>query len=191
MYSLKITGLLLMVVVIVIAMSGCLATEIKEYHFQINYDGSGSGTIKYINIVSEEDDEKDVSFDDFGELITNYLEGTAIEEENPGYTILGKELNVVDSQLIGEIKFEFNLLEKVSFWRDQLCECSPILFYFGSLSETLQETDGTYLHTDENEFPLIMWPANTTEFSFKTHVKEDMSDAHSLAPLYQTWKMNR
>lgn len=57
-------------------LSGCLTTENKFYSFKINSDGSGSGSIIFENVVSQEDEEKDVSFKDFGELIDDYVKGT-------------------------------------------------------------------------------------------------------------------
>ena len=44
------------------ALTGCLSTESKEYRFKVKPDGSGEGTITFNNIVSQDDDERDVSF---------------------------------------------------------------------------------------------------------------------------------
>lgn len=65
-----------------------------------------------------------------------------------------------------------------------------MMYYMGSLSETLIETNGDYLGEDR-DFPIIVWPTGTNQFTFKTNIKEDMTDAHSLLPLYNTWKVSQ
>ena len=50
-------------------LTGCLATEYKEYRFNLNNDGTGTGSVIFYNLISVEDDEQDVSFKDFGELV--------------------------------------------------------------------------------------------------------------------------
>ena len=62
-----------------VLLGGCLGVEKKEYRFTLNPDGSGSGVIRYVNVVSIDDNSgteeaKDVSFKDFAELVSDYLE---------------------------------------------------------------------------------------------------------------------
>ncbi|MBN2460484.1 MAG: hypothetical protein JXB60_02660 [Candidatus Cloacimonetes bacterium] len=178
------------VILAAIVITGCLTTETKEYRFKINQDGSGEGKIKFINIVSEEDEEQDVSFNDFGELISDYMEGHTFETDNPHYEVLDKRLYEENGVLVGEVSFKFVHADSVGFLRNTDCDCAPLLYYLGSLSETLLETNGEYLGLGR-DFPIIQWPAGTEELFFKTSVKEDMSDAHGLLPLYQTWLENK
>ena len=179
---------LMLVLLFIIVFSGCLTVEQKLYTFEIENDGSGRGTIKFINLVSEEDDEKDVSFKDFGELISDYIEGTQFENDNPHYYVLSKDLYEENGVLVGEVNFTFNHADSIGFFKTEGCNCAPYMYYMGSLSETLIETDGEYLGDD---FPVIIWSNNTRKFVFKTSVKEDMSDAHPLLPLYNTWKQSQ
>ncbi|MBN3035996.1 MAG: hypothetical protein JW861_10465 [Bacteroidales bacterium] len=168
-------------------LSSCLTTEYKEYRFKLNENGSGSGTVKFINIVSQEDEEKDVSFEDFGELISDYIEGSTFEDENPNFTVSDKRLFEENGVLCGEVTFTFDDINSIGFFLSSDCECAPILYYLGSLSETFNETNGTYLG-EEEDFPLISWNSEAREFYFKTTVQDDLSDCHSLLPLYNTWK---
>lgn len=181
---------LIFVFAALIIMNGCLTVQEKEYNFQINADGSGKGTIKFVNIVSEEDEEKDVSFKDFGELIDSYIEGDQFEQENPYYNVTEKKIYEENGVLMGEVTFTFDDADSIGFYKDETCNCAPYIYYLGSLSETFAETNGTYLG-ETNDFPLITWTPDTKKFYFKTIVKEDMSDAHSLLPLYKTWKENQ
>ncbi len=171
--------------------TGCLSVGEKEYHFNINADGSGSGKILYLNIVSEEDEEVDKSFDDFGELISDYVDGNQFEEENPHLTVTGKTLYVEDGKLNGRVEFTFENADSVGFFINRSCDCSPAMYYVGSLSETLIETNGRYLGESGNDMPIIIWDSNSGEYFLKTVVKEDMSDAHELLPLYNIWKESR
>lgn len=182
--TIAIVGMVL--VGLMIGLSGCLTPEYKEYYYTINGDGTGEGRMKFINIVSEEEDEENMSAKDFGELITNYYEGEQFSEDNPYLTVTDKKLYEENEQLMGEVWFTFDSVDSVGFYRHEDCECCPWMFYFGSLSETYVESNGTYLGTDR-DFPMIIWDEGQTEFYFKTLLKEDMSNGHSLLPFYRTW----
>ncbi|MCH7963862.1 MAG: hypothetical protein IH852_07985 [Bacteroidetes bacterium] len=66
-------SMLIILLLIVINLTGCLSAEYKECIFEIKSDGSGEGEIIFYNLVSVEDDEKDVSFKDFGKLVSDYI----------------------------------------------------------------------------------------------------------------------
>ncbi len=176
----------MLLAVMVIGLGGCLTPEYKEYHYRINQDGTGEGTMKFINIVSEEEDEEDVSAKDFGELISDYYEGEQFSEDNPHFTITDKKLYEEDGMLMGEVWFTFDNADSIGFYRHEDCDCCPWMLYIGSISETFLESNGTYLGADQ-DFPMIIWDEDQEEFYFKTHLKEDMSNGHCLLPLYKTW----
>jgi len=177
---------LLVGTVILIFLTGCLTSEYKEYRFKVNRDGSGTGEIKYINILSEKDEGEDVSYNDFGELIDDYLNGDIFENDNPYFNVIHKELYEENNQLMGLVKFNFSSLDSSYFHIFKECDCAPIMYYLGSLSETLEDTNGEYLGTNR-DFPVILWDKNTSELYFKTVVQDDLSETSSLLPLYNTW----
>ena len=183
----RILTLLLMLICLVVMINGCLTSQYKEYHFKLNKDGSGSGTIKFVNLLSQEDNGEDVSDADFTELVDNYLNGTSFEDDNPHMKVSNKKLYQADSMLIGEVTFTFDNLDSIGFYRYTDCKCCPTMFYLGSLSETLMESNGTYLG-ENRELPILIWDPEVDEFSFKTMVTEDISECHSLLPMYETWK---
>lgn len=173
-----------------LVISGCLTSEFKQYFFKVNADGSGTGTIKFINIVSEEDEGQNVSNIDFDELINNYINGTSFEDANPNFNVISKELFVDGGMLNGQVEFTFDNFQEIGFYHYKNSDYAPVMFYLGSMSETLLETDGEYLggYTDEEEgIPMIVWSPKTTEFSFKTIVKDEMSNAHTLLDNYNIW----
>jgi hypothetical protein len=171
----------------VVMLCGCLASQYKEYHYRLNSDGSGEGVITYVNIVSQEDEEKDVSLKDFGELVDDCLEGSSFEDENPHLRLTDKKLYEKDGVLMGEVRFTFDNMDSIGFYRTSDCECSPYMFYLGSLSETYVESNGSYLGVNR-DFPILIWEGDRDEFYFKTSILEDLSDCHSLLPLYKTWE---
>ena len=175
---------------ILINLTGCLSTEYKEYIFKINSDGSGEGTIIFHNLISVEDDEKDDSIQDFGELVSDYIEGTKFEIDNPNYHVTNKDLFEKDSVLVGKVEFTFSNLRNVGFFKSEDCDCSPLMYYMGGFGESYLESDGTYLG-GENEFPIILWQSDFNEIYFKTLVQEDLNGTHSLLKFYQNWKDNQ
>ena len=182
----RITVLFLIVIGMVVMTTGCLTTQYKEYHFKVNDDGTGSGTIKFINLLSQEDNGEDVSDADFTELVDNYLDGTSFEDDNPHLKVSGKRIYQVDSMLVGEVTFTFDNLDSVGFYRYAACECSPTMYYLGTSSESFMESNGTYLG-ENRDLPVLIWDPQMDDFSFKTVVTEDLSRCHSLLPMYDIW----
>ena len=182
--TIAIVGMLLMG--LMIGLTGCLTPEYKEYYYTINDDGTGEGRMKFINLVSEEEDEEDVSAKDFGELITDYYEGEQFSEDNPHLTITDKKLYEEEGMLMGEVWFTFESADSIGFYRYEDCNCCPWMLYIGSISETYLESNWTFLGADR-DFPMIVWDDGQDEFYFKTHLKEDMSNGHELLPLYKAW----
>ncbi len=169
-------------------MTGCLTTEFKEYRFHINADGSGSGTVKFINLVSEEDEETETVTSDFDELINNYIEGENFEVDNPFYQVSSKELFEEDGMLCGKVEFTFDNYRDIGFYKFKDSDIAPVIYYLNDDSEVLIETDGEF-YADNQNIPISLWEPGTNDFYFKTSIKEDMSDAQSLIEHYRLWKM--
>ncbi|MDP8221163.1 MAG: hypothetical protein P9X26_07445 [Candidatus Stygibacter frigidus] len=183
----KIFMRIFMILLISFFLSGCLTTQFKEYRFTFNQDGSGTGSIKFINIVSEEDEDKDVSYADFQELINSYLQGEQFETDNPEFRVISKELFEENGQLCAKVEFAFVHYSDASFLKYDKCDCSPMMYYAGDLSETVIETDGETMSGSES-IPVYFWDNNSTTCYIKTQVKDDMSDAHEMMDIYKIWK---
>ncbi len=164
--------------------TGCLTTEYKEYRFSLNDDGSGEGSITFHNIVSVEDDNQDVSINDFDELLSDYINGNRFELDNQNYKVTDKELYEDNDVLSGKITFSFSNIDSIGFFKDDNCNCSPLIYYLGDFGETLIESNGTTLVESKN-IPIILWDRDTTDIYFKTIVQENLEQAHSLLPLYK------
>ncbi len=179
----KIINQILLFLIVPLIMSSCLTTESKVYNFAINYDGSGYGTIKYVNIVSQKDGDKDESDKDFKELINDYIEGNSFEEDNPNYKIISKRLYEKDNKLMGEIKFTFDNYEDIKFFKNKNCKCSSLYYYKSATMETLAETDGEIIG-NKSKLPIIRWEGKIKKNSplkvfFKTIVEEDPTEDSS------------
>ncbi len=182
---LKIPVLLLSAVIL---LTGCLISERKEYTFKVAADGTGSGTVKYINLVSQNDEGKDVSFKDFAELVTDYIEGDKFLDENPAWTITDKKLYEKDGTLWGEVSFTFTSWDSAGFLRETGCACCPTYYYLEEVNnENYESSNGTFLK-EYGKIPLIAFEPAMKEFTIRTTVQEDLSDTSPLLPHYKSWK---
>jgi hypothetical protein len=172
--------------VLVLLLSGCLGTEYKEYHFIVNEDGSGSGSINHINLVSGQEEGVDVSDNDFADLVNNHLFGTSFEDENPNLTVTGKELLEVDGQLCGYVEFTFDNYMDIGFQLINYDTGSLVAYFFDDITEEVLEANGEF-DEDEDALPIIEWATDTRQFDFKALAKKDMTNAKSLLGHYQNW----
>ncbi|MBD3411279.1 MAG: hypothetical protein GF419_13875, partial [Ignavibacteriales bacterium] len=121
-YRLAAAAILLATVLLA---SGCLTCEYKEYRLKLNDDGSGEGVIRYVNIMANVTSEDESAEADFKELVSDYLNGTMIEEEYPEAIIRSKTLKEEDGVLVGEVEVEFSSLRAIKLY--QYDEQSPIM----------------------------------------------------------------
>lgn len=165
-------------------MSGCLTTEYKEYRFTINADGSGEGTIKYINLMSQVASEQDSPEFDFNDLIESYIQGSTVEQEYPKATVISKELIVEDGILNGYVKISFKSLDAVNLYKYN--EESPLMFYS---TEEYVESDGDY---NADAMPVVFWPGETTAVYIKTLIASTADGTEgefvSLKPYYEEYQ---
>jgi hypothetical protein len=193
----KIIVVIMLAVAGAVLLSGCLGVEKKEYRFTLNPDGSGSGVIRYVNIVSIDDNSgteeaKDVSFKDFAELVSDYLEGTKFDDDHPYLKVTGKKLLEENGVLVGEVAFTFASLDSVGFFRRPQCECCPVLYFNKTETgnETIAETNGRLVEGVASS-PFIEWEGGAREFVFKTTVQADLSGTRSMVDYHRTWKVKK
>lgn len=165
--------------------TGCLGVEKKEYTIKLKDGQSGTATIKYINIFSNDDNEKDVSFKDFGELVSDYLQGDKIEKDFPGIHDVKKRLYIENNSVCGEISFSFDSLSHVKLFR---YEDGPYMFYVNSGSSPSEKFDMSNGKFGGNEMPVIFWKSNIKELQFKTLVTEDTTGKRNLIKWYKMWE---
>jgi len=180
---------LLTLALLVLLTAGCLSVEKKEYRFTLKADGSGEGTIRFVNILSSDDNGKDVSFKDFAELVTDYLDGTKFEDDYPVFHVTGKKLLEEHGQLVGEVNFTFSSFDSAGFLRTAKCDCCPVLYFINTDKgqETVTETSGK-VHTGVAPSPFIEWEPKARELTLKTTLMEDTSSARSMISHYRMWK---
>ncbi|MCF7857956.1 MAG: hypothetical protein K9N07_01325 [Candidatus Cloacimonetes bacterium] len=180
---------ILLLLLISFMLSGCLTAEFKEYVFRINPDGSGNGSIEFINIVSAESEGEDASPEDFEDLISSYIQGNTFETNNPGLEVTSKKIYRAYGVLNGKVEFTFKDFQKIGFYHYQRSKQAPIMFYLGSLSEIYYESNGEYIGGEEEkyEIPMLVWAPGTSEFTFTTQLQNDMTNTHSLLDSYNEW----
>lgn len=168
-----------------IILSGCLNYEKREVTLELTGEHSGKGKVKYINIMSQKDDGKDVSLKDFGELINDYLQGDAVPDDLDFLNNIKKDLYIEDGKLVGEMSFEFDSLSHFNIYRYD--ENSPWMLLLGSdmTSTEVLETNGDYGRINA---PIIFWDKKTKKMSWKILNQEDMSEMVSMNDLFKDWK---
>jgi len=169
---------------VIVLFNGCLTVERKEYSVTLTGANSGKAVIKYINIVSTKDEDRDVSMKDFAELITDYVEGKKLEDEFPNAKNLKKRLFEENGVLCGELTFDFDSLTTVKIFKYD--KDSPFMLVTNNFSnETLDDFDGQMI---DDKLPVVFWNKNIKKFTWSTTVTSDVSNAVSLLSHYQNWE---
>ena len=156
------------VIAAVLFMSGCLTCEKKEYTFEFTGKESGRLTIKYINIMSTMDDTVDISEEDFSSLLTDYYEGSEVENGFPNATSTSKRLFEENGVLCGEIVFEFSEISMANLYQHK--NKGPIMYCLGcnSLdSEYFSESNGEY---GGDIMPVVFWDSGLKTLTLTTDV---------------------
>lgn len=171
--------------IIVLIFSSCLTVEKKEYSFEFTGANSGKLTIRYINIISVMDDGKDVSQEDFADILEKYINGDQIEQDFPGATNIKTRLYEQNNQLCGEVTLDFPSLSAARLF--QYDKNSPIMMSITAAydSETYISSNGSY----GNDFmPVVFWPADSKTLDVTTSVSAPDETSLSLVGEFRKWK---
>ena len=179
--TLKVLGLTL----IVLIFSSCLTVEKKEYSFELTGNNSGRLTIRYINIISVMDDGKDVSEEDFTDILDRYINGDQLEQDFPGATNIKTRLYEQNNQLCGEVTLDFPSLSSARLY--QYDKNSPLMMSISAAfdSETYVSSNGSY---GNDYMPVVFWPASTKVMNVTTSVSAPDETALSLVGEFRKWK---
>lgn len=167
------------------AFTSCLTVEKKQYTYELNDNKSGTLTIKYINIYSIMDDGKDVSQEDFNELVDKYLNGNQIMEDFPAATNIKTRLFEENNQLCGEVTLDFADLNSARLYQyDRQC---PIMMNISTAfdSETYVSTNGEY---GNDHMPVVFWPEGSKKLIVTTSVSQPDETSVSMVEEYREWK---
>lgn len=163
---------------------GCLTAQYKEYTWNIKPDGSGTGKIVWRNIFSSGNTNSDESAKDFVSLIDDYLEGSSLEGENPGFNKVKKRLFIEQGELCGEITFEFDELSDIGFYRYQ--NKGPLMFLLKNYDEKFEECSGDW---GGDDFRVAFFDISKKKFTLKTSLSDPTEDgAVFLIKYYEQWK---
>jgi hypothetical protein len=174
------------VIITVLFMSGCLTCEKKEYTFEFTGKESGRLTIKFINILSTMDDTVDISEEDFSSLITDYYEGTEIENGFPDATVVEKELFEENGVLCAKIVLEFTDLAMGHLYQHK--GKGPLMYCLSCYSidsEYYSESNGEY---GGDVMPVVFWDPGLKNLSLSTDVTYPDETTVSLLDRYNEWK---
>ncbi len=181
----RIILILIMPVLAILLLQSCLTVEKKEYSIKLTGQMSGSAKIRYINIASQKDDGRDVSLKDFGELITDYLEGKKIDEEYPDVSNIDKKLYEENGVLVGEVTFDFDSLTHVKLFKYDKDSPYMCLVKEAFNSEEYESSNGDY---GGEKMPVLFWPKNQKEFKWTNVVSKDMNETVGLVNDFKDWQ---
>jgi hypothetical protein len=169
--------------------SGCLTCEKKEYTFQFTGKESGLLTIKYINLMSTMDDTIDISEEDFSSLMTDYYEGTEVENEFPEAIVKSKRLFEENGVLCGEIVMEFTGLAMGHLYQHN--GKGPLMYClscFSIDSEYYSESNGEY---GGDIMPVVFWDPGLKNLTLSTDVTTPDETTVSLLDRYLAWEAGK
>jgi hypothetical protein len=172
-----------------ISFTGCLTVETKEYHFKLKKGKSGEGSVKYINIMTDNKDSVGVAETDYRELIDSYLNGDKLKEEYPDIKNVRKRLYEEDNQLCAEMTFEFDDITRVKFYK--YADKGPWCYHMSSSSLGFMGSNESYFSSNGTwggeTMPVIFWDGSEKVFDFKTTVT---SPGTSTLSLLDIWKQD-
>ncbi|MBL7033493.1 MAG: hypothetical protein ISR91_05045 [Candidatus Delongbacteria bacterium] len=167
-----------------ILLSGCLQVQETVYRFQLHEDGTMTGTIRFLGIVSSPEDGEDVSTSDFMSLVSDYLEGEVYENEHPFMEFSGKRFWVENNTLNGELSFTMREVNAGGFLIDPGCDCAAIYLVLSDDYSPLVVSNGELIAGEA----CLRWPAGTTEFSLTAGPDDETEAGSSLASFYERWQ---
>jgi len=173
-------------IITVLFMSGCLTCEKKEYTFDFTGKDSGRLTIKYINLMSTMDDSVDISEEDFSSLITDYYEGTEIENEFPDAIVASKRLFEENGVLCGEIVLEFSEIAMGHLYQHN--GKGPLMYCLSCYSidsEYYSESNGEY---GGDIMPVVFWDSGLKTLTLSTDVTYPDETTVGLLDRYTEWQ---
>lgn len=183
----KKSGFVLIVLLIGIMLTGCLQVERKICKLKLTGKNTGTGTIKFVNIVSQMEENKDVTMKDFASLITDYMEGEELLNTYPGIKIKDRKLFEENGLVCGEFSFTFDSLQTFKIYRYD--ETSPYMLIFTSFgTETYVSSNGDYGKIDAN---IVFWNKDMKEFNWETSAQIDTATTKSLIKNYRAWKKDK
>lgn len=171
---------------------GCLTAEQKELRLSLNADGkSGTGTIVFTGIASEQgDDTMNVSNEDFNSLISEYYQGKTLENALVGTSNIKKRLFINENQLVGELSFEFEDIEKLGFFRYK--GMGPYQYYTLAdgyfTSGQFAASNGTF---GGDKMPIVFWDETVKDFYVKMSLSSPGAPRTSLLDKYTDWEKKK
>ncbi len=174
------------VILLTFVLSSCLTAQYKEYKFEMTGKTSGQLTITYKNIISSRlDDEITVQEEaeqDYAELVSDYMEGSMVEDDFPNAKMKSKRLFEEDNKLCGEIIIEFDNIEDINLYK--YSKKSPFMFHLPS--------DETFFDSNGEKAPefiqLVTWSKKFKTLDLTVEVDDLSSEYISLLDI---WKANK
>lgn len=158
---------------------GCPKIERKTYTFDVK---KGEGSVRFVNIVTDDASKGD---GDFMEIVSKFIQGTELEEKNPGWRISSKTLMEESGRLDGLVLFTFDEPAKAGLYKHD--KKSPWIWCASrEESETVLATNGDRL---EPVLPgCVAWDRKTSTLEVTVKTDEMMGNEQTLLPQFKRWE---
>ncbi len=158
---------------------GCPKIERKTYTFDVK---KGEGTVRFVNIVTDDASKAD---GDFMEIVSKFVQGTELEEKNPGWRVGSKTLFEESGRLDGLVSFTFDDPAKAGLYKHD--KKSPWIWCASrDESETVVATNGERL---EPALPgCVAWDRKATSLEVTVKAGEMMGNERTLLPQFKRWE---
>ncbi len=157
--------------------TGCLEVEKVTYSFDL---AEMTGEIVYTGIRSDSADNVE---EDYAQLMNEFVNGTKLEAENPGWNVQSKELYEADGKLNGKVSIKFREPSNLGIYKHD--KKAPYIYC--NKDQTVMSTNGTNIQDvlagcvawDRKATKLEVTLANTGGFQ------------QSPVSLLETWKVSQ
>lgn len=105
-------------------LQGCLKVAEMEVRVRPRPNGTVAGEVIYRGLYSALDEDSVTLAEDYQTLVSEYLEGDALESDLPDWKLLKRELFEEQGKLCGKLTFEAATAEAVGLYRDKTCNCA-------------------------------------------------------------------
>jgi len=158
---------------LVVALDGCLIYQTVEYQVQLNPDGkSGTVTVKCSNIESSSD-EASKQNDDFQELLSKWKSDQyLLERMNEGVYVKRRDLELRHGILVWQ---EIGIFADVQKMKDGISYEDTTRISLGK-DETVLSTNGTEQVSKDST--VVLWPPHTRDFHIKIRNQDFKPSSH-------------
>ena len=164
-------------------LGGCLTASRKVIRIELNADGSGKGSMVFLNVMSMQEADEDQSLNDYTTLVNRWLNGDEFEQANPNLNDVQKRIAGDGNRLNAEVTFSFAHYSDVGLYRYN--NTGPWMYYSRLHTSNIEFFDTSNGQYGGTMMPVVFWPEETRDFRIATIFDHGKRPVYSLFSLYE------